>query len=177
MYDHSGFCSENLQACLGRACTSIVTEFRHSRSSDNAPYVAEIECLTIHEIEDLLRTLVRDFRRYHLRAENQCDNAEELVLETNARLAWDTLKEVFENQADLTEEFLARGDRSSDREVEDRVIEWNDELLMPDDFNIDGTEMITAATADECSERLSELLEMNLWPFIKVMRYDSSVHR
>lgn len=112
---------------------------------------------------------MRDFRRYHLRVEDQHDADELLDLERRSRLAWDTLKEVFEYHEDCTQEFLKQGDRRSDREVEERIVEWKDQLVWPEDFNINGTRF-TASTAAECSEKVSQFSDGMLWPFIKVMR-------
>ena len=112
---------------------------------------------------------MRDFRRYKLRAEDQYDANDLLELEQKSRRAWDTLKEVFEEHAELTEDFLTQGDMNSSHAVEEIIIKWKDQLAWPEDFNINGT-IITASTAAECSENVSRFSDGKLWPFIKVVR-------
>lgn len=112
---------------------------------------------------------MRDFRQYNLRDESQCDPSELLELEKRSRLAWDTLKEAFGHIADCTEEFLKQGDRTYDSDLEERIVGWKDQLVWPDNFNINGTR-ITASTAVECSDKVGQFSDGRLWPFIKVIR-------
>jgi hypothetical protein len=157
---------------LGKACTSVVTEYRHRKQEQKARYTVEIDCMTDDEIDDLLRELIWSYRQFYL-----CDLDERGVtldeqkrLEEQSKLAWDTLQGAFGSNENLTEEYLQDQSDGAEKRIETQLICWREELQWP----FDSTErkwLGTAETVDEYNEKTRDFLSGNLWPFIKVIRY------
>lgn len=121
-----------------------------------------------HEIEELIRQSVVDYRRYHLRVEGTVESDEEGELEKKSRIAWDTLRAAFGSRAECTEPFLA--DAQDDvGHIQQEVIRWKNELRWPPGLAVHGA-VISSTTAEACKARIKEYLVGSLWPFIKVMR-------
>jgi hypothetical protein len=146
----------------------MVTEYRHRRDSDQSNYTLEVDRLDDHEIEELLRQVVVDYRQFHLREADTFDEVAEAELEKKARLAWDTLNTAFGGRVECTELFLR--DTQTDVDiVQQEVLRWKNELRWPPGFNAHGA-TIDCATAASCQARVEEYLAGSLWPFIKVIQ-------
>lgn len=128
----------------------------------------EIDCMEEEDIAALLRQLLVDYRRYHLRQQGQYDATEEEDMHKRARLAWDTLRAAFGTRAECTEAFLGDRNNTSD-EVQRHVLAWKAELIWPENFNVSGT-VIRARTTDDCIRQAEQFFEGHFWPFIKVIR-------
>jgi hypothetical protein len=148
-----------------------VTEYRKKRESDNAAYTVEIERMGEREIDDLLRQSVVNYRRYHLRDQNNSEGSEPGEVEhmrNQAKVAWDTLIAAFENQA--CTEVLFQNPGISTEEIIRMVLGWKDQIRWPAGFNA-GVAVLPADIAGDCVNQLDRFWSPWMWPFIKVIRY------
>ncbi|KAF4625419.1 hypothetical protein G7Y89_g12745 [Cudoniella acicularis] len=155
----------------GRATTSVVTEYRKKRDTDNVDYTVEIERLGNREMDDLLRQSVLDYRRYHLRDQSDAEESESAEVEQlrlKAKLAWDTLTAVFSDRDECTEVRFQNAGIPTE-EITRMVLGWKDRIIWPAAFNA-STAVLTVDNAPDCADRIEEIMGEWMWPFIKVAR-------
>jgi len=141
------------------------------RDHDNATYTLEIERMGNQDMSELLRQSVIDYRQYHLRdlEDNRGSEGGEVeTLRQKADEAWDTLKAVFHDQNDLTQQLFQDADLSTDDLIE-IVFDWKNQIPWPAEFDT-GVAVRTAEDEDACASALRDLLAEWMWPFIKVTR-------
>jgi hypothetical protein len=161
---------------MGRACTSVVTEYRNRKREHTAKYTIEIDCMTDDEIDEQLRELLWSYRQFHLRdREDKMVTGDELKLqEKQSKLAWDTLHAAFGNlpgsREKLTENYLQDSSDGAKERIQAQLKLWTKQLPWPAEVKQGGW-LGTADTGKECSEETKNFLTGNLWPFVKVIRY------
>jgi len=127
------------------------------------------------EIDDLLRQSVLDYRRYHLRDQNDDEGAESGEVEQQrkqAGVAWDTLTAAFENRG--CTEALFQNALISTEEIIRRVFDWRDDITWPAGFNTTNVAILTAGIVGDCTIQIENFWRQWMWPFIKVVRYVAS---
>lgn len=123
------------------------------------------------EIDDLLRQSVLNYRRYHLRDQNDDEGAEGGEIEQQrkqASVAWETLTAAFENRG--CTEALFRNAEVSTEEIISIVLGWKDDIRWPASFNTH-VAILTAGTVGDCTIQIDNFWRQWMWPFIKVVRY------
>ena len=153
------------------ACTTVVTEYRKRRESDNAAYTVEVECMSHQEIEDLLQQSVTDYKRYHLldlNSSERVENGEVEMLRKKAQLAWDTLKAVFENHDECSEDFFQNAGNPASA-LTQMVLGWKNELVWPEGFDT-CVVLPTAEDVPNCVAQIESFVQVWIWPFVKVVR-------
>jgi hypothetical protein len=160
-----------VQAGLGAACTSVVTEYRLRKRGQSAKYTIEIDRMTDVEIEEQLRELLWSYRDFHLTDldDKGLTRDDQKSLEKQSKLAWDTLKAAFGSRSELTEEYLKDSSAGAGERIQQQLGLWKSELQWPGDSLQSGW-LGSADTVDECNRKTQQFLTGNLWPFIKVIR-------
>ena len=123
------------------------------------------------QIDDLLRQSVLNYRRYHLRDQNDDEGAESGEVEQlrkQAEVAWDTLTAAFEDHG-CTEVFF-RSPGNSTEEIIRMVLNWKDQIRWPAGFNAH-VAILTAGNVKNCTDQIERFWGRWMWPFIKVVRY------
>ena len=155
------------QAGLGRACTSVVTEYRLRKQEHTAKYTIEIDRMSSNEIEEQLNELLWSYRLFHIADVDK--QAEDKKLADRSELAWDTLQAAFGSKEQLTEAYLRDESDGAEKKIQRQLKIWADELQWPvESFEDDS--FVGANTIGEYKSKLREFLGGNLWPFIKVIR-------
>lgn len=162
---------------MGRACTSIVTEYRNRKREHVAKYTIEIDCMTDDEIDEQLRELLWSYRQFYLRdlLEDKMVTGDELKLRgKQSKLAWDTLHAAFGNLLGSTEklakDYLQDSSDGAEERIQAQLKLWTKQLPWPAEVKQGGW-LGTADNIKECNEKTKTFLKGNLWPFVKVIRY------
>jgi hypothetical protein len=159
------------QGGLGKACTSIVTEYRLRKLGQSAKYTIEIDRMTDDEIEEQLRELLRSYRNFHMwdLDEKGMIGDDQRRLAEKSKLAWDTLKSAFGSRRELTETYLKDSSDGAEERIQQQLKSWTDSLQWPGDSSQSGW-LGSAETVQEYNRKTKEFLTGTLWPFIKVIR-------
>jgi hypothetical protein len=153
----------------GSACTSVITEYRHRANRFREPYTIEAEYMNIAEIRGHLKELLWSFRQLYIEGiEDAASDAEYKMYQSQSELAWHTLEAAFGHRKELTREYLQDSSEGADNRIYDQLRIWACEIDWPGDGQ--GMWLSTAATADECIEKMLTFSEDSLWPFTKVIR-------
>ncbi|KAL4906823.1 hypothetical protein BDW74DRAFT_176430 [Aspergillus multicolor] len=167
----------------GEACTSVVSEFRQVDETHPQPFTIEADYMSATERKELLQELIKDYRMHHTRVfreefQGQLSEQEiERIMRLSER-AWRTLKSLFSNEADMTEEFLSNDAPHAEEAILTQFEEW---ALAGLDHRPGGREAlrhrIEARDIDDCREVIDMLTvasrEPNrpaIWPFVKLIR-------
>jgi hypothetical protein len=161
-----------IKAGMGSACTSVVTEYRHSQNHHKSKYTVEIDCMTDDEINDQLQELLRSYRRFHLcdldKTHTTADEANQL--RSQSQLAWDTLQAAFGSHRELTKEYLIDNSPGAEQRIQGQLRALILSLDWPEGAR-EGTWSGAADSVLECTRKTTEFLSRNIWPFIKIIRY------
>ncbi|KAL2813123.1 hypothetical protein BJX63DRAFT_395031 [Aspergillus granulosus] len=176
LLDHDGLARTSAN---GIACTSVVTEFRHIDETHRDPFTVEADFMNMDELRELLQELLRAYRMHHTNAFHEVTDREERDRITSLSVrSWETLKSLFPNEADMTEQFLSNEDAGAESIILERLEEWARAGLAhrpggPDALN----STIPAANIQECRENLDTLTVSShqpgrpaVWPFVKLIR-------
>jgi hypothetical protein len=157
----------------GGAVTTIVTEYRLKRPTDDAAFMVEVERLGTQETEDLLRQSVQDYRRYHLLSPNNEEGLSAADIESmrvKAGLGWNTLGAAFSDRPECTEGWL-RDPNTLNEDIIQSVFRWRDQITWPAGFGADLTTSFTFDNVDRCRARLEGIArDGRIWLFVKVIR-------
>ncbi|KAF5862014.1 hypothetical protein ETB97_012252 [Aspergillus alliaceus] len=162
----------------GAACTSVVTEFRHTDARRPNRYTIEIDYMDQQEVKELLEELVQSFRMYYTDLYREVTSIEEQEkIRDRSSRAWSTLNSLFKDQPDLTHEFLSNQADGALPRILEQLGEWAtlsctrrpggsalQHTIVPDD-------------AQACRSHLDMLTmdphdatEIAVWPFIKLIK-------
>ena len=87
--------------------------------------------------------------------------------------AWSALEAAFRHRPEFSREMLQDTSKSARKRIEDRLIEWTQDITWPmgNNNSPEGIWRSTAKTAGECSEKTSVFLQDRYWPFTKIIRF------
>ena len=151
-----------------------MTEYRQKEEHHTAPITIEAEYLSSTGIEDLVRELLWSYRQLYLPLveSNETTEQDYAKYQRESDYAWSALSAAFNHQSQFTKEFLRdMSDGSADR-IADQLIQWTREIEWPTGTQV-GFWTSTAETADECCEKTKVFMHDRLWPFTKIIRYES----
>ncbi|KAJ5946030.1 hypothetical protein N7454_002869 [Penicillium verhagenii] len=163
----------------GRACTSVVTEFRYVNEDHPGPYSIEAIFMSPKEVTELLEELLRSFRLYYCEASfKEISTEEQKSLRYAASSAEDTLESLFGSQPGWNEDFLRDETEGAEKDILAKLEEWA-ELVVS--LRPSGTDSLVYTTVAKnlrrCTETLDHLVAETyedgkpaLWPFIKLLR-------
>ncbi|KAL4805559.1 hypothetical protein BDV18DRAFT_161210 [Aspergillus unguis] len=179
LLDHEGLARSSGN---GNACTSVVTEFRHTDETHPQPYTIEADFMTADEQKELLQELMRSYRLRHTGAFREITNEvtaeESRRIETMSQRAWDTLRSLFPGQGALTEEFLSDEQPGSEGRILRQIEQWAMSGLHHRPGGPEALHYrVEASNMDECRENLDSLTVFSsepgvpaIWPFVKLIR-------
>ncbi|PTU21875.1 hypothetical protein P175DRAFT_0436233 [Aspergillus ochraceoroseus IBT 24754] len=163
----------------GTACTSVVTEFRNVDERHQRPYTVEADFMGTDEIRELLRELVRCFRRVHTEARSEIVGGNEWDLAQSSSVrAWAALEALFSSEPGFSEEFLSNEEPDAENIILTQLKEWIQDVLSHKPGGPDAIQYsFTAQDAHECKDSL-DMLTMGpyhpggraIWPFVKMIR-------
>ncbi|KAL2860560.1 hypothetical protein BJX68DRAFT_261492 [Aspergillus pseudodeflectus] len=165
----------------GVACTSVVTEFRHIDETHRNPFTVEADFMNMTEMNDLLEELLRAYRMHHTIHEvsDREDPGERDRIRSLSARSWETLKSLFPDEADMTEQFLSSEAPGAQERILGRLKEW---ALAGLDHRPGGPNALnltlTADTIHDCKGNLDVLTVTPrrdggtpaIWPFVKLIR-------
>ncbi|KAF7589335.1 hypothetical protein BBP40_004449 [Aspergillus hancockii] len=162
----------------GAACTSVVTEFRHTDARHPNRFTIEINYMDTKEVKELLEELVQSFRMYYTNLYREVDNIEEQErIRDRSTRAWSTLNSLFRDQPDLTHEFLSEETEGALHKILNRLEEWAARSCMRRPGGSALQHTINPGNVQECRSQLDMLTmdphderEIAIWPFIKLIR-------
>lgn len=139
----------------------------------------EVEHLSQNEIQDLIKELVWNYRKLYLPGvdREEVSAVDYKKYDRESELAWATLEAAFKHRHEFKPEFLRdMAEGASDRIV-DQLIQWTKDIEWPNGGDGSGTSGVwnsTAQTADECCAKTAAFMKDRLWPFTKIIRYNSN---
>ncbi|KAJ0426006.1 hypothetical protein BJY00DRAFT_272728 [Aspergillus carlsbadensis] len=164
----------------GVACTSVVTEFRHIDETHQSPFTVEADFMNMAEMNDLLKEILRAYRM-HLTISEVSDQEDPGGMDRIRSLstrAWETLKSLFPDEADMTEQFLSNEAPGAQERILGCLTEWALAGLDrrpggPNALNL----TLMADNIQDCKENLDVLTVTpreagapTIWPFVKLIR-------
>ncbi|KAL3464362.1 hypothetical protein BJX64DRAFT_254826 [Aspergillus heterothallicus] len=176
LLDHDGLARTSAN---GVACTSVVTEFRHTDETHPNPFTIEADFMNMDELKELLEELLRAYRMHHTSAFYEVSDREERDRITSLSVrSWETLKSLFQNEEDLTEEFLSSEEADAENRILRRLEEWARSGLDHRPGGLDNLNFtILADSLQECKSGLDMLTvtsqepgRPSVWPSVKLIR-------
>ncbi|OJJ42340.1 hypothetical protein ASPZODRAFT_125698 [Penicilliopsis zonata CBS 506.65] len=160
----------------GSACTSVVTELRHTDDS-HPPYTVEVDYMDSDAIKELLEELVQSFRMYHtdnVFREVESVHEQQRVREQATR-AWSTLTSLFRGHDELTHEFLAEQGEGAYRRILDQLCRWTEASFTSRPGGEASRYCVVTGNLEACRRQVEILTRdpedgVAWWPFINIIR-------
>ncbi|OQD86148.1 hypothetical protein PENANT_c008G00195 [Penicillium antarcticum] len=143
-------------ADLGKACTSIVTEYRQRRLGQTERFMIEVEYLSDASIRDHIQELVWSFRRM-------------ILPDVAANLAWASLNTAFGHKKKFDREFLLNQSEGAFERITNLLYQWTASIPWPEGGK-NGKWTAFAKTTDECYEMTRLFTHQMMWSFTKIIR-------
>ncbi|GAB1193803.1 hypothetical protein APSETT444_003033 [Aspergillus pseudonomiae] len=164
----------------GAACTSVVTEFRHTDARHPDCYAIEVDYMDEEEVKELLEELVQSFRMYYTDLYREVTSIEEQErIRDRSTRAWSTLNSLFKDQPDLTHEFLSDQTDGALSRILEQLGDWAAQSCTRRPGGAALQHTIIPSNVQECRSQLDMLTmdsrdesEVAIWPFIKLIRLD-----
>ncbi|EIT76021.1 hypothetical protein BDV35DRAFT_356397 [Aspergillus flavus] len=162
----------------GAACTSVVTEFRHTDARHPDRYAIEVDYMDGEEVKELLEELVQSFRMYYTDLYREVTSIEEQErIRDRSTRAWSTLNSLFRDQPELTHEFLSDQADGALSGILERLKDWAAQSCTRRPGGAALQHTIIPGNVQECRSHLDMLTmdprgesEVAIWPFIKLIR-------
>ncbi|KAE8140646.1 hypothetical protein BDV38DRAFT_240075 [Aspergillus pseudotamarii] len=162
----------------GAACTSVVTEFRHTDARHPNRYSIDVDYMNEEEVKELLEELVQSFRMYYTDLYRDVTSIEEQErIRDRSTRAWSTLKSLFRDQPGLTHEFLSDQTDSALSGILERLKDWAAQSCTRRPGGAALQHTIIPGNVQECRSHLDMLTmdprgesEVAIWPLIKLIR-------
>jgi len=158
------------QGDQGYAVTPFVTEYRHRSKQQKDPFTIEVEYLSDDEIRKELSELVLSYRQPFVPAMQDMSSKEFLKIEEESNVASYTLKRMFGERVETTEEFLKGGTTDS---IINSLKNLARSFARPEG-GVNGKWKSTAQTAQDCHQQIDIFMEEKFWPLMKIVRSVSS---
>ncbi|GMF67909.1 unnamed protein product [Aspergillus oryzae] len=163
----------------GAACTSVVTEFRHTDARHPDRYAIEVDYMDGEEVKELLEELVQSFRMYYTDLYREVTSIEEQErIRDRSTRAWSTLNSLFRDQPELTHEFLSDQADGALSGILERLKDWAAQSCTRRPGGAALQHTIIPGNVQECRSHLDMLTmdprgesEVAIWPFIKLIRH------
>ncbi|UDD59534.1 hypothetical protein AFCA_006956 [Aspergillus flavus] len=164
----------------GAACTSVVTEFRHTDARHPYRYAIEVDYMDEEEVNELLEELVQSFRMYYTDFYRDVTGVEEQErIRDGSTRAWSTLNSLFRDQPELTHQFLSDQTDGALSRILAQLKDWAAQSCTRRPGGAALQHTIIPGNVQECSSHLDMLTmdprdesEAAIWPFIKLIRLD-----
>ncbi|RMZ42023.1 hypothetical protein CA14_010444 [Aspergillus flavus] len=162
----------------GAACTSVVTEFRHTDARHPYRYAIEVDYMDEEEVNELLEELVQSFRMYYTDFYRDVTGVEEQErIRDGSTRAWSTLNSLFRDQPELTHQFLSDQTDGALSRILAQLKDWAAQSCTRRPGGAALQHTIIPGNVQECSSHLDMLTmdprdesEAAIWPFIKLIR-------
>ncbi|KAB8261079.1 hypothetical protein BDV32DRAFT_137730 [Aspergillus pseudonomiae] len=162
----------------GAACTSVVTEFRHTDARHPDRYTIEVDYMDEEEVKELLEELVQSFRMYYTDLYREVTSIEEQErIRDRSTRAWSTLNSLFRDQPELTHEFLSDQTDDALSRILEQLGDWAAQSCTRRPGGAALQHTIIPSNVQECRSQLDMLTmdprdesEVAIWPFIKLIR-------
>ncbi|KAE8311842.1 hypothetical protein BDV41DRAFT_565575 [Aspergillus transmontanensis] len=162
----------------GAACTSVVTEFRHTDARHPYRYAIEVDYMDEEEVNELLEELVQSFRMYYTDLYRDVIGVEEQErIRDGSTRAWSTLNSLFRDQPGLTHEFLSDQTDGALSRILAQLKDWAAQSCTQRPGGTALQHTIIPGNVQECRSHLDMLTmdprdesEAAIWPFIKLIR-------
>ncbi|KAB8203587.1 hypothetical protein BDV34DRAFT_214505 [Aspergillus parasiticus] len=162
----------------GAACTSVVTEFRHTDARHPYRYAIEVDYMDEEEVNELLEELVQSFRMYYTDLYREVIGVEEQErIRDGSTRAWSTLNSLFRDQPGLTHEFLSDQTDGALSRILAQLKDWAAQSCTQRPGGAALQHTIISGNVQECRSHLDMLTmdprdesEAAIWPFIKLIR-------
>ncbi|KAB8270563.1 hypothetical protein BDV30DRAFT_228831 [Aspergillus minisclerotigenes] len=162
----------------GAACTSVVTEFRHTDARHPYRYAIEVDYMDEEEVNELLEELVQSFRMYYTDFYREVTGVEEQErIRDGSTRAWSTLNSLFRDQPELTHQFLSDQTDGALSRILAQLKDWAAQSCTRRPGGAALQHTIIPGNVQECSSHLDMLTmdprdesEAAIWPFIKLIR-------
>ncbi|KAE8325321.1 hypothetical protein BDV39DRAFT_194466 [Aspergillus sergii] len=162
----------------GAACTSVVTEFRHTDARHPDRYTIEVDYMNEDEVNELLEALVQSFRMYYTDFYREVTSIEDQErIRNQSTRAWSTLNSLFRNQPELTHEFLSDQTDGALSGILEQLRDWAAQSYTRRPGGAALQHTIIPGNVQECRYHLDMLTmdphdesEATIWPFIRLIR-------
>ncbi|KAE8370056.1 hypothetical protein BDV27DRAFT_140731 [Aspergillus caelatus] len=162
----------------GAACTSVVTEFRHTDARHPDRYSIDVDYMNEEEVKELLEELVQSFRMYYTELYREVTSIEEQErIRDRSTRAWSTLNSLFRDRPGLTHEFLSDQTDGALSRILEQLKDWAAQSCTRRPGGAALQHTIIPGSVQECRSHLDMLTmdprgesEVAIWPFIKLIR-------
>lgn len=121
----------------------------------------------------MVAELLWSYRKLYLDTTNYLTPEDYQKVQAESQQAWSALKAAFEHRESFSRELLIDSTEGALERVTQQLVNWAKELEWPEDGD-SGIWKSTAENAEECCEKTSLFMASRLWPFTKIIRYQSS---
>ncbi|KAI0975511.1 hypothetical protein F4678DRAFT_417505 [Xylaria arbuscula] len=153
----------------GGACTAVVTEFQYH---EDERFTIKVERFSEDELMPQLKSLLRDYRHFHLNRDSFNSQEEVIDLEKRAGIARDTFQAMFPGDFAAEATFIHDTESQSLSTLKSWVRNFDQSIIQ---------EIKSELNLDKCSSLLMQLSsvttsERPLWPWIKKIIVYSNAH-
>ncbi|KAH7024424.1 uncharacterized protein B0I36DRAFT_331391 [Microdochium trichocladiopsis] len=168
----------------GKACTSVVTEYRYPLEDQSDPIKICIDYMSRSEIVKVLSEQVHNFRQFYVPGvkESLAARVEHVRLKNQSEEAWVTLKSIFRHDKRFTADFLkgrlvdagtqeasGAGILEEVEKITQQLVGWAESAGWLGEEEPDSS-YAEARTAAECHRKLAGFRKNRLWPFAKLVQ-------